>query len=41
MADYEKARVKLTNNQLKKLESAAKNKTGNTLRKTKKKSQGE
>ena len=41
MADYEKARVKLTNNQLKKLVSAAKNKTGTTLRKIKKEKQGE
>ena len=34
--NYEKVRVKLTNNQLKKLEFAAKNKTGTRLRKTKK-----
>ena len=32
MANYEEVRVKLTINQLKKLESAAKNITGTTLR---------
>ena len=36
MANYEEATVKLTNNQLNKLKSAAKDKTGTTLRKTKK-----
>ena len=36
MVSYEEARVKLTNAQLNKLKSAAKNKTGTTLRKTKK-----
>ena len=35
MANYEEARVKLTNTQLKKLKSAAKCKTGVTLRITK------
>ena len=35
MGSYEEARV-LTNNQLKKIESAAKNETGSTLRITKK-----
>ena len=35
MANYEKARVKLTNMQLKKLKSATKNKTGTTSRITK------
>ena len=35
MANYENARVKLTYNQTKKLEPAAKNKTGTTLRITK------
>ena len=35
MANYEEARVKLTNTQLNKLKSAAKNKTGTTLRITK------
>ena len=32
MLSYQKARVKLTNTQLNKLKSAAKNKTGTTLR---------
>ena len=32
MANYEEARVKLTNNQQNKLKSAAKNKTGTALR---------
>ena len=32
MANYQKARVKLTNTQLSKLKSAAKNKTGTILR---------
>ena len=32
MVNYEEARVKLTNNQIQKLESAAKTKTGTTLR---------
>ena len=36
MANYEKARVKLTNTQLNKLKSAAKNRLGTTLRITKK-----
>ena len=36
MANYEKARVKLTYNQLKRLESTAKNKAETTLRITKK-----
>ena len=36
MANYEEARVKLTNTQLNKLKSAAKHKTGATLRITKK-----
>ena len=34
MKNYEEARIKLTNTQLSKLKSAAKNKTGTTLRKT-------
>ena len=37
MANYEEARVKLTNSQLKKLKSAAKSKTVIALRITKKK----
>ena len=41
MTNYEKARVKLTNNQLKGLESPAKSKTGTTLRITEKNFQGE
>ena len=41
MAKYEKARVKLTNTQLNKLKSTAKNKTGTTLRITDKNFQGE
>ena len=36
MANYQKARVKLTNTQLNKLKSAAKNKTGTILRLNKK-----
>ena len=36
MANYQEARVKLTNTQLKKLKSAAKNKTEKVLRLTKK-----
>ena len=36
MASYQEARVKLTNTQLNKLKSAAKNKPGTTLRLTKK-----
>ena len=36
MTNYEEARVKLTNTQLNKLKSAAKNKTGKNLRLTKK-----
>ena len=36
MANYDKARVKLTNTQLNKLKSAAKNKTGTALRTSKK-----
>ena len=36
MANYEEARVKPTNTQLNKLKSAAKNKTGKTLKLTKK-----
>ena len=39
MANYQKARVKLTNTQINKLKPAAKNKTGRTLRITKKKFQ--
>ena len=41
MTNYEEARVKLTNNHLNKLKSAAKNKTGTALRKTKKNFQDE
>ena len=41
MTNYEEARVKLTNCQLNKLNSAAKNKTGTTLRITKKNFQDE
>ena len=41
MANYEEARMKLTNTQLRKLKSAAKNKTGTRLRVTKKKFQDE
>ena len=41
MADYEEARVKLTNTQLNKLDSAAKNKTGTILGITKKNFQEE
>ena len=36
MANYQEARVKLTNTQLNKLKSAAKNKTGTTIRLNKK-----
>ena len=36
MPNYQEAIVKLTDTQLNKLKSAAKNKTGTTLRKTKK-----
>ena len=36
MANYQEARVKLTNTQLNKLKSAAKNKTGTILKMTKK-----
>ena len=36
MANYQEARVKLTNTQLNKLKSAAKNKTGTILRSNKK-----
>ena len=36
MGNYEEARVKLTNTQLNKLQSATKNKTGTTVRLTKK-----
>ena len=41
MANYPEARVKLTNTQLNKLRSAAKNKTGTILRINKKKFQDE
>ena len=41
MANYEEARVKLTYTQLTKLKSAAKSKTGTTLRKAKKNVQDE
>ena len=41
MANYEEARVKLTNTQLNKLKFAAKNKTGTILRITKKNLQDE
>ena len=41
MANYQKARVKLTNTQLNKLKSAAKNKTGTILRLNKKKFEDE
>ena len=41
MTNHEEARVKLTNTQLKKLNSAAKNKTGTTLRIIKKNFQDE
>ena len=41
MAKYGQAKVKLTNNQLKKLESPSKNKTGKTLRVTNKNFQDE
>ena len=41
MPNYQEARVKLKNTQLNKLKSAAKNKTGTTLRITQKKFQDE
>ena len=41
MASYEKARVKLTNTQLNKINSATKNKTGTTLTITKENCQDE
>ena len=41
MKSYGEARVKLTNGQLNNLKSAAKNKTGTTLRTTKKNFQDE
>ena len=41
MANYEEARVELTNTKLNKLKSAAKNKTGTILRIIKKNSQDE
>ena len=41
MTRYEEARIKITNSQLSKLESAAKNQTGTTLRITKKNFQDE
>ena len=41
MANYEEARMKLTNTQIRKLKSAGKNKTGTRLRVTKKKFQDE
>ena len=41
MANYQEARVKLTNTQLNKLKSAAKNKTGTILRINKKNFQDE
>ena len=41
MADYQEASVKLTNTQLNKLKSAAKNKTETILRMNKKKFQDE
>ena len=41
MASYEEARVKITNTQLNKFKSAAKNKTGTTLTITKKNFQDE
>ena len=41
MANYQEARVKLTNTQLNKLQYAAKNKTGTILRKNKKNFQDE
>ena len=41
IANFEEARVKLTNNQLKKLESTSKSKTGTTFKITKKNSQDE
>ena len=41
MPNYEEANVKLTNSKLKKIKSSAKNKTGMTLRITKKNFQNE
>ena len=41
MANYQEVRVKLTNRQLNKLKSVAKNKTGTTIRLTKKNFQDE
>ena len=41
MAKYQDARIKLTNTQLSKLKSAAKNKTGTILRSNKKKVEDE
>ena len=41
MANYQEARVKLTNTQWNKLKSAAKNKTGTILRLNKKNFEGE
>ena len=41
MASYEEARAKITNSQLNKLKSTAKNKTGTTLKRTKKNFQDE
>ena len=41
MANYQKARIKLTNTQLNKLKSAAKNKTGTILRINKKNEEDE
>ena len=41
MAKYQDARIKLTNTQLNKLKSAAKNKTGTILRSNKKKVEDE
>ena len=41
MASYEEARAKITNSQLNKLKSTAKNKTGTTLKITKKNFQDE
>ena len=41
MANYQEVRIKLTNTQLNKLKSAAKNKSGATLKATSKKFQDE
>ena len=41
MANYQKARVKLTNTQINKLKSVAKNKTGTILKRNKKNFQDE